>query len=79
MTATAAELERNQIHRDIDTRCLDALRQAHIPLTVSQVAKIARVSNHQTQRALAQLVVDRRVRKIWDDKREVDAYEPAAA
>jgi predicted ArsR family transcriptional regulator len=79
MTATAADLERNQIHRDIEARCLTALVQADIPLTSSQVAKKARVNTHQARRALAQLVADRRVRKIWDDKRDVDAYEPAAA
>lgn len=77
MTATAAELERNQINREIENRCLTALAKAYLPLTVSETARRARVNNHQARRALRQLVADQRAREIWDDKRETEAYEPA--
>jgi predicted transcriptional regulator len=74
MASSAADLERNQLHRDIELRCHTAIQAANIPLTVSETARRAHVTRFQASRALTQLVADGRVQHVWDEPRQIDAY-----
>lgn len=76
-TITAVDLEKNRAHRDIERRALNALRDADIPLLISDVARRARCTNAQARRALNTLIADRRAAEVWDPKRETEAYVPA--
>lgn len=74
MTAPAANLERNRVHRDVEARCRDAIEKANIPLTVTMVAKTARVTTVQARRALTQLGADGDVVELYDELRDGTAY-----
>lgn len=74
MANPAADLERNRVHRDIEHRLTDELRKANIPLPPSDWARRTRVTVAQVRRAIPQLLADHKIREIWDEHRDTEAY-----
>lgn len=71
---TPTELAKNRIHRAAEAAALQAITNANIPPTVTDIARRARLTTNLTKIALTQLAVDHRVTVVYDDRRQCDTY-----